>query len=321
EPVAVRIGFACPPLAAGESTQRQLRVVEGAPAATFGWQRDGSVLRVSFGEQALLEHDTAFDLERVEATNKPILHLLHPLSGVRLTKGAGGEYSHHRGVFLGWNKTTVSGRTVDLWHCGNAAQRHAGYLDPLAAHGPVFARLAALTQWIDADHAILGRDVRQVVVWAPDRAQRVRIDFDIRIDSDTPMTLRGDPQHAGFQVRMANEVAERKDALYVRPETASGGDNDVWQDLGWAMIRYRLRGQDYDVVHVSHAENSGPSVYSTRDYGRFGSFPAADVTPEQPLRLRYRLVLRPLGEAEEVAVGEGEAERTAWLDGPTVRLR
>jgi hypothetical protein len=37
--------------------------------------------------------------------------------------------------------------------------------------------------------------------------------------------------------------------------------------------------------------NPTPTTYSTRPYGRVGAFFTADVTPDKPLHLKYRLVI------------------------------
>ena len=45
------------------------------------------------------------------------------------------------------------------------------------------------------------------------------------------------------------------------------------------------------VVHMDHPDNPRPITYSTRSYGRFGSFMPMKVTEGKPLKLKYRIVL------------------------------
>jgi hypothetical protein len=40
--------------------------------------------------------------------------------------------------------------------------------------------------------------------------------------------------------------------------------------------------------------NPDPTTYSTRGYGRFGAFFTSEVTPQKPLKVSYRLVIRDI---------------------------
>ncbi|WP_309708123.1 DUF6807 family protein, partial [Armatimonas sp.] len=62
------------------------------------------------------------DPKKREETYKPYLHILDPDTGKPITKGAGGEFTHHRGIFIGWNKLTVNGKTYDRWHMTGGEQ-------------------------------------------------------------------------------------------------------------------------------------------------------------------------------------------------------
>ncbi|HMO85613.1 MAG TPA: PmoA family protein, partial [Lacipirellulaceae bacterium] len=65
-----------------------------------------------------------------EETIKPFWHVYSPDGQVLLTKGAGGLYTHPRGLFYGFNKVTYGGgRTCDVWHCTDGAhQAHVAEL-------------------------------------------------------------------------------------------------------------------------------------------------------------------------------------------------
>jgi hypothetical protein len=107
-------------------------------------------------------------------------------------------------------------------------------------------------------------------------------------------------------------VNERQaETRYLRPETAHGGDNDVWHDLLWCVGGFAIRGVRYEVLHASHPDNpaDGETVYSTRAYGRFGAFSEFDLEPGREYRLRYRIVVTQSEESDD--------ETPAWtLDGP-----
>ena len=49
-------------------------------------------------------------------TYKPYLHVMGPDGKTPITKGPGGKFTHHRGIFLGWNRIGFEGKKYDLWH-------------------------------------------------------------------------------------------------------------------------------------------------------------------------------------------------------------
>jgi hypothetical protein len=49
----------------------------------------------------------------------------------------------------------------------------------------------------------------------------------------------------------------------------------------------------YTVANLDHPQNPKEARFSERDYGRFGSYFAAKVTPEQPLNVNYRYWVQP----------------------------
>jgi hypothetical protein len=53
-----------------------------------------------------------------------------------------------------------------------------------------------------------------------------------------------------------------------------------------------LGDKRYTAVYLDHPKNPKPARYSERDYGRFGSYFAADVEPDKPLIVNYRLWLQ-----------------------------
>ncbi len=252
----------------------------------------------------LLRLETAFDRADFERTSKPIWHLFLPGTDVQLTKGVGGEFSHHRGLFLGFNKTTIGGTTFDFWHCPDAGQRHAGYDAMREIRSAVRGDLASTTHWVSPTDEIVVRDRRTLTAWQQLDGKSAdapwTVDVAIELSADQVVTLRGDPQHAGFQLRVADEVAQRKDARYVRPASAKDAKNDVWIDCPWVAGLFTIGGRQVAIQHMSHPDNPQPVSYSTRPYGRFGAFFTADLTPNQPLRLRYRLVVVPMQEGTNV---------------------
>ncbi|MFZ9605614.1 MAG: DUF6807 family protein, partial [Opitutales bacterium] len=63
----------------------------------------------------MMAHDVSTPAKRLE-TYKPYLHVFDPSGALRLTKGPGFNFTHHRGIMLGFMKITVDGKTYDRWH-------------------------------------------------------------------------------------------------------------------------------------------------------------------------------------------------------------
>ena len=99
--------------------------------------------------------------ETREQTYKVFHHLYDP-SGKRLiTKGPGGLYTHHRGLFYGFNKVTYGGgKKVDIWHCPVAYQSHEKFVEN--AMGPVLARRRLKLAWHGIDKEVFAIEDREV---------------------------------------------------------------------------------------------------------------------------------------------------------------
>jgi hypothetical protein len=110
--------------------------------------------------------------------------------------------------------------------------------------------------------------------------------------------LEGDPQHAGFHFRAAQEVEKTaKETRYTLPADAKprvdakGKPQDVVDNANWVVCSFLIGEKRYAVAHFNDPKNPAPIQYSTRAYGRFGAFFKTEVKPESPLTLRYRLVV------------------------------
>lgn len=241
----------------------------------------------------MYEHDTSTK-ERRHETYKPYLHVLDPADGEVITKGPGGKYTHHRGIFVGWNKLTVEGKRYDFWHMSGGRIVHQKFLEKRA--GADQAVLTSLTHWITKDGKTVVAEERTMTFRPPPTdAGIVVVDFVSTLKAaDADVDLRGDPEHAGIQYRPHNGVAENKSATYVFPkEEINEGNVGKQRDLPWAAETYRLRGETYSVQHMNHPSNPKGTRYSAyRDYGRFGAFFEQKIAAGGSLTVRYRILVR-----------------------------
>lgn len=256
--------------------------------------RDGAGFReLLLGDSAIvLRHMNAWDPARREETNKPYTHAYDFAGATPITKGPGGKFTHHRGMFIGWNKATLDGKTYDFWHCKNVERRHREYLTAQEETGTARARMVSVTEWPTPEGVVVIRETQRITV-TPLAEGRRQLDFHFTLEAPTgPVKLDGDPQHAGFHFRAAQEVEDRTDAKYLRPAGAVAQANDVWGECPWVVCSFSVAGKPYAIAHLNHPANPQPTVYSTRNYGRFGAFCVTNVENGKPLELRYRVLIQ-----------------------------
>lgn len=281
----------------------------------LAWAQEPAAASLLLGGKPLVRYEkpsyAAGDEASRVATYKPFHHVFDPATGIRLTKGDGGQYTHHRGIFFGYNRISHGpdkGTKSDCWHCsGKARQEHRETL--VESAGPVAGVQRITIDWIGSEgEAVLG-ETREVDV-VPVAGGTV-IDFASRLEAPEPVRLDGDPQHAGVHFRASNEVHEatKKQTYYLRPGgKGSPGEYRNWpQDkayvnAAWHAASFVVGGQRYTALRVNRPANPGEARMSERDYARFGSYFAHDLEPGKQLDVGYRFWIQP-GElaAEEAA--------------------
>jgi hypothetical protein len=283
--------------------------------AAFRLEGDADARALTFDGAPLLGHARAFDPARFEQTYK-VYDQLYGFDGALLTKPHGGLYPHHRGVFLGWAKTTHGADVHNFWH--NPGAERASQRGRLVAQfaGATHARTVTHTRWIATDGTLIAEDERTLIARRPRAGERV-FDYHVRIHARVgDLVLDGDPPHAGFQIRVAQEVAERQDCAYLLPAGAQdlGGDN--WRDAAWVAARFAIDGRPMTVVQMDHPDNPGATVWNTRSYGRFGAFARHELAHDAPLELRFRILVQD-APPERAAL---DAAWRSWVRPPVVRV-
>jgi|GEM_PF-130030 len=258
----------------------------------FRWQPDDEhqTLDLLDGGLRRLRYMHAYDATRRVETYKPYHHVFDPEGMEYITKGPGGLYTHHRGIFIGWNRLTAGGKEFDLWHMTGGEQRHRMMLDTQA--GPVVARSRALIHWMLTGGVIALSEVREITVLHQSGPGALLIEFASRLKAVSgPVFLNGDPEHGGFQYRAHNGVAEGDAAVKARYLFhADGIDPRKDKDLPWVAMSYGFGGRRFSVQHMNHPANPAGTVYSAyRDYGRFGAFFTKKIAAGETLSLRYRI--------------------------------
>lgn len=246
-----------------------------------------------FGKTPVWRYMTAYDPKDLENTYKVYTHIYDLHGNGYLTKGPGGLYTHHRGLFIGWRKTTALGKEYDTWHMkpDGTTIRNVGYVDADTLAGPVLARRTGLLHWMTPDEKTLIEEHRTITAWRVSPGELI-LDVNIKLDSKAgDIKLDGDSPHAGFQFRAAQEVADnQKETTYVLPEGKERNkQDDVKAD--WATGLFPLKGHRYAVEYMAHTSNRNRegTIVNARLYGRWGEFFPTELKAGEPMTMKYRI--------------------------------
>jgi hypothetical protein len=328
EPKANReLHFVLPKLAKGKSVTLTATISTDAPKVgkTFSWHHEeNEYAELRYGDRPVIRYMCKpFDPQNRVETYKVFHHLYNPEGTAIITKGPGGRYTHHRGLFFGFRKCAYEDGSVDTWHCsGDTHLTHEGFLSEEA--GPVVGRHRVAVDWHGKQKKVFGKEKRQMAVYALPGGTLV--EFATRLSSTVgKVKLDGDPQHAGFQFRASNEVAAKtsKQTYYVREDgIGKPGKTRNWpgdkrqKDRRWNAMSFVVGGERYTAVYLDHPDNPKPGLYSERPYGRFGSYFVTEINDDKDLLANYRIWLQD----GEKTVEECEALRANFADPPEVTV-
>lgn len=245
---------------------------------------DGDKLVVRY----MYAHDTSSKERRLE-TYKPYLHVYDADGETLMTKGVGDPFTHHRGVFIGWNRITFKGQKFDRWHMNNGEIVHQKFTKTEAEGRD--ATIESVTHWHDAEESSILDEVRTMGIDQPEEGKaRLIITFRSKLTAaHGDISLKGDPEHAGVQFRPSAKIEKQK-TKYFFPE---GVDNvKSARDLPWIAETMVIGGKTYTVVQLNHPSNPKGTKHSAyRDYGRFGSFFEKDLKKGEVLEVNYQFLI------------------------------
>jgi len=270
----------------------------------FSWtDTKGVSQQLDFGATPVMRYmykalDTSSKESR-EETIKPYHHLFDPAGKRLVTKGPGGLWTHHRGLFYGFKDVTYDdNKKVDIWHCPVAYQEHEKFLASEA--GPVLGRQRVLIAWHGEGKDVFAHEERELTVYRTPGGALV--EFTSRLTPTAgKIKLDGDPQHSGFHFRADNEVHEKteKQTIFIRPN----GEGEPGVELNWPKDKQQvnlpwnamslvLGDKRYTAAYIDHPDNPKEARESERCYGRIGSYFVTEVTKEKPLTVHYRIWLQ-----------------------------
>ncbi len=160
------------------------------------------------------------DAKTREATYKPFHHVYAPDGSRVVTKGPGGQFTHHRGLLLrASNRVTYGdGLKCDVWHCkAPAFEGHEKFVGK--EEGFVLGRHQVQIGWHGAKGEKFADEQRELTVYNAERDSSSN-SVSLVTTTGAPITLERRPAARGFISARDNEVAEKTKAgkYYLRPD-------------------------------------------------------------------------------------------------------
>ena len=297
--------------AAGETVRYRLVPNDECVSEGFSWQDTGerSSRLVRNGQPVIQYEYPVYDPEDVPHTKKPFHHVFDPAGTRKITKGPGGLYSHHQGIYLGYYVyLDGSDELIDIWHARDGERsEHNRILEQF--EGPVYGGHQVRIDWKDHESNVFIDEKREIRVFHQSDGEWL---IDVRSELTAlrnHVKLGGDRHHAGLQFRAAQYVADHSettrfirpdDRMHVTADAELGDEHNL--DYPWNAMFFEIEGQTYTVAYMSHPDNPDGAEMSERLYGRFGEFTPYELNRGESLTLSYRFWVKEGERPDQAAI-------------------
>ena len=236
--------------------------------------------------RVMTAHDMSSKESRLE-TYKVYTHVFDQAGKEPITKGAGGQFTHHRGIFLGWSRTKFADKKIDSWHMKGCTQKYQRTISKKTTESG--AELTILIHWQTDDGTVFIEEERTQAFTKIDDGAYLQVDVHSSLKATAAdVELNGDPEHAGCQFRPSQKVGDNKSAKYLFHK--EGIDPKKTKDLPWVAESFQIGEQKYFAQHISSPKIPKGNTYSAyRDYGRFGAYFVSTIKKGEKLELDYRI--------------------------------
>jgi hypothetical protein len=295
------IYFVAPVLKGNSSNKFTLSFSASAKKSeNFTWHKDkaGRHIDLKKGDRQVMRYMCEkFDKStkaNQDRTYKVYHQVYDPTGQYLLTKGTGGKFPHHRGIYFGYSKVSYDKKSADVWHCHKGeSQTHEEVLSKEA--GPVMARQTLKINWNGQKGDNFANETREITAIPMNGG--LMVEFASELSTTLKLVnLNGDPQHAGCQFRANNLVASKtaKQTFYIRPDGKDkpGSYRNNHKNLKWNAMCVVIQDQRYTICYLDHPSNPKDALYSERNYGRFGSYFKSQISPGKPLKINYRFFIK-----------------------------
>jgi hypothetical protein len=285
----------------------------GAADGPFHFVSGAGFLDLYKGDVPVYRQMIAYDTAKQEETKKVFHHVYGFHGEGYITKGAGGLWGHHRGIWVGWSDVTSGGKTQNFWECpdGNS-QRHEKFNVDRDIEAPNMARKSSVTAWVDATGKTWVKDVREVTSWFPSDGV-LALDFSVTLQSPNgdSITMQATPHHGGLQFRGITDSLLPED--FIMPADSKAEQADVWAPTNgnvWVFEKYAVAKHNYGILLMDHPSNPRIAKTSRRDYGRIGSYYAEGMSGSRQPKMFTRFLIIDL----DKNTGMNQAKLQAYYD-------
>ena len=232
-------------------------------------------------------HDTSSAKRRAE-TFKPYLHIYDEEGKAPITKGPGGLWTHHRGIFVGW-RATADGKKVNRWEMEGGDQVHVKFLEQKADEKSATITSLVEYQGENSDPKPFLTEERTMTFLAPTAPAYCVVDVSSKVTAQAgTVELGGDSEHGGMQYRPSDSV--REGTTYIFPKENADPHKD--KDYPWVGETYKLGDKHYSVIDLNSPKNPKNTPFSAyRNYGRFGGFFKGTLTKGGELTINCRFII------------------------------
>ena len=214
---------------------------------------------------------------------KPYLDLYDAQGTDPITEGP-----PHPGIFIGYDKLRVNGKTYDLWHMKNGDQIHQNFSSMKA--NPESASFTSLVNWNDSNNTTLLAEDRTFTFLTPPAYAYIEVDMVSKLTALAGDTqLDGQVKKAGIHFYAGNGMHVSQ-TVYVFPKKQADPHTDV--DYPWVGESFTLKGKEYSVVYLNDPSNPRNALFSDYgDSGRLGYFFKTTVAKGQTFILHVRFLI------------------------------
>ena len=210
----------------------------------------------------------------------------------RLPQGTKLQYPHHRGLFFGFNRVQLGrrkekGRRLAL---PEGRPHLAREVPERRGRHRCWGAIACSWTGMAPQKQVFAHEQREVTVYNVGGGTLVEWSTLVKTQVG-PVKLDGDPQHAGFHFRAANEVASTREGDVLpasRRQGRTGGNSQLAAHKAARQSAVE-RDELQDRGRTLHRRVSRSSIepargrHSERAYGRFGCYFEYELTAEKPL--------------------------------------
>ncbi len=244
---------------------------------------------------------------------KPYLYPLRAANGLSLLADAPTDHRHHHGFWVGHGRVQhgSDAQDVDCWlERHNSGRIAARGFDALTS-GSERGGWTQACDWIGPDGNVVLKDTRAFTFYdTPIEARYFDFELVLRSPDDQPVTLHQTNEAGLPHIRPAEGLSPRTGGTLTNAEGKRNERETYKQRSAWLDCSGTLGRLVCGIAVFDHPRNPEyPTPWFTRDYGPFTPnfifFRTAPyiITPDAPLRLRYRVYTHS-GDARDGHVAE-----------------